>query len=64
MDAIGYVSVIGDRTEAIIDMWSRVKGDSLHAGTLIITGIVLVAIIIAFMAGRKKKKTKRRSVRR
>lgn len=54
----------GDRAEAMIDMWSRVKGDSLHAGTLIIAGTVLLAIIIAVIAGRKKKKTKRHSVRR
>ncbi|MCQ2127265.1 MAG: ABC transporter substrate-binding protein [Bacteroidaceae bacterium] len=53
----------GNRTEAMLDMWSRIKGDSLHTTTLIIIGIV-VALIIAFAAVRasgKNRKAKRKA---
>lgn len=53
----------GNRTEAMLDMWSRIKGDSLHTTTLIIIGVV-VALIIAFAAVRasgKNRKAKRKA---
>ena len=48
----------GDRAEAMIDMWSRVKGDSLNTGTLIVICAALVAIIAAVIISRKKKSKK------
>ncbi len=51
----------GDRAEAMIDMWSKVKGDSLNVTTIIIICAVLAAIFIAVLASRKKKKSHRRS---
>lgn len=49
----------GDRAEAMIDMWSRVKGDSLSASTLIIIGIVVIAILVGVILSRKKKRSRR-----
>lgn len=53
----------GDRAEAMVDMWSRVKGDSLNIGTLIIIGIVVIAVIAAMISSRKKKSKSYRSSR-
>ena len=53
----------GDRTENLLAMWSRVKGDSASTFTYILIGLVilgLVAGVIAANLGRKKKKTHRR----
>ena len=54
----------GDRAEAMVDMWSRVKGDSLNTTTIIILAVVVIAIIIATIARRSKKKTKGGRARR
>ena len=53
----------GDRAEAMVDMWSRVKGDSLNIGTLIIIGVVVIAVIAAMIGSRKKKSKSHRSSR-
>lgn len=45
----------GDRAEAMVDMWSRVKGDSLNAVAIISIGIVIVAIVIFTIMARRKK---------
>ena len=53
----------GNRTEAVMDMWSRVKGDSLHTNIIIIIAVAAVAII-AFIVARSisnRKKSQRRS---
>lgn len=54
----------GDRVEAMVDMWSRVKGDSLSASTLIIIGVVVLAIIAAVIYNRSRKSKGRRPARR
>lgn len=51
----------GNRTEAMLDMWSRIKGDSLHTLTLIIIAFAVIAII-AF--GVSKAVGKNRKARR
>lgn len=54
----------GDRTEAMLDMWSRIKGDSLNMGMLLIVAatviIILVLVTINVMKKSKSKKKKSR----
>lgn len=54
----------GDRTEAMLDMWSRIKGDSLNIGMLLIVAatvvIIVVLVIINIMKKSKNKKKKSR----
>ena len=54
----------GDRTEAMLDMWSRIKGDSLNMGMLLIVAatvvIIVVLVIINIMKKSKSKKKKSR----
>lgn len=53
----------GNRTQAVLDMWSRVKGDSLHSSMkILIAAIAVIAIaFIAFKAAGRNKKNKRRA---
>lgn len=53
----------GDRTEQMLDMWSRVKGDNANTTSYVIFGIVVVAVIAAVVMGaikRQKKGKKKR----
>lgn len=54
----------GDRTEAMLDMWSRIKGDSLNIGMLLFVAatvvIIVVLVIINIMKKSKNKKKKSR----
>lgn len=54
----------GERVEAMIDMWSRVKGDSLNIITLIIIGIVITFIITWFILKKRKKNKKRNRIKK
>ena len=46
----------GDRTENLLAMWSRVKGDNAGTITYIIIGIAIVALIIGYIVSKNKKK--------
>lgn len=48
----------GDRTEQMLDMWSRVKGDNANAMTYVIIGVVAVAVIVAAVMSMLKKRKK------
>lgn len=51
----------GDRTEAMLDMWSRIKGDSLNIGMLlIVAGTVIIIIVLVIMNVVKKSKSKKK----
>lgn len=52
----------GNRTEAMLDMWSRLKGDSLNSVMIIIVAIVLVCIVAFFVI--KSRKNSKMSKRR
>lgn len=52
----------GDRTEALLAMWSRVKGDNASRFTYVIIGMAIFALLAGFFAANRKKK--RRSSRR
>ena len=54
----------GDRTEALLAMWSRVKGDNASALTYVIIALTLLAIILAMIFSRRKKSRRRKSSRR
>ncbi len=54
----------GDRTEALLGMWSRVKGDNASALTYVIIALTLLAIILAMIFSRRKKSRRRKSSRR
>lgn len=51
----------GDKTEAMLDMWSRIKGDSLGLGMIIIVASTAAIIVILIISGiMKKSKSKKR----
>jgi spermidine/putrescine transport system substrate-binding protein len=60
----------GDKTEDMLAMWSRVKGDNLSAGMVIFICVILALIIVVFVLQaiknkrqrdlQRKKKSKRR----
>src|SRR5574344_236522 len=50
-----------DRTEAMLDMWSRIKGDSLNATSLILVGIVVIAIIASVILKKRKNRNKKKN---
>lgn len=56
----------GNRTEAMLDMWSRVKGDSLSVVTIIVLAVVLLAIVgfVLYKRSAKNSKKKKSSTRR
>ena len=59
----GMMHDSGDRTDALLAMWSRVKGDNASTSTYIILGlaVVLLAVFLFLRAkGKKRKRTYRR----
>jgi spermidine/putrescine transport system substrate-binding protein len=56
----------GDKTEDMLAMWSRVKGDNLSMGLVIFILVVLALIVIAIVArviNRKHQRDKQRKKR-
>ena len=54
----------GDRADALISMWSRIKGDQASAMTVIVIGGVVAALIIFALVKRAQSKRKSRGRRR
>ena len=50
----------GDRTKEMLEMWSRIKGDSMGTWVYIVIGVVIIAAIATALSSRQKK-TKRSS---
>lgn len=53
----------GERTSALLEMWSRVKGDSANVMTYVIVGALLLVLVVAIalrMRGSRRKKHSRR----
>ncbi len=53
----------GDRTANLLEMWSRVKGDSANVMTYVIVGALVLVLVVAValrMRGSKRKKHARR----
>ncbi|MCQ2178885.1 MAG: ABC transporter substrate-binding protein [Bacteroidales bacterium] len=51
----GMLHDSGSRTEALQEMWSRVKGDSASAWTYMIIGVAVIGIVAVAIGGRNKK---------
>ena len=49
----------GERTPELVAMWSRVKGENANGMTLVVVGIVLVAMVALLVIRGNKKKNKR-----
>lgn len=51
----------GERTKEMLEMWNRIKGDSMSVWVYIVIGVVLLAAIVAAVSAKKKnaKKTKK-----
>ena len=60
MRNLGMMHDTADRTEALLQMWSRVKGDSATGYTYIVLGVTLIAIA-AFVFFNKSSKKRRKS---
>ena len=52
----GMMHDSGERTQALLDMWTRVKGDSASTFTYIIIGIAIVALLGGVVVGNLRKK--------
>ncbi len=53
----------GERTSALLEMWSRVKGDSANVMTYVIVGALVLVLVVAIalrMRGSRRKKHSRR----
>lgn len=53
----------GDRTEQMLEMWSRVKGDNINTGIILICACALIGLLALAFARRSKRSKKRRSKR-
>ncbi len=53
----------GNRTEQMLEMWSRVKGDNINTGIIIICACALIGLLALAFARRSKRSKKRRSKR-
>lgn len=53
----------GNRTEQMLEMWSRVKGDNINTGIIIICACALIGLLALAFTRRSKRSKKRRSKR-
>ncbi len=59
----GVLHNTGDRTEDLLAMWTRVKGDNASTFTFVLLGIAIVALLAGFFASKNRKNSRRRSKR-
>ena len=59
----GVLHDTGDRTEDLLAMWTRVKGDNASTFTFVLLGIAIVALLAGFFASKNCKNSRRRSKR-
>ena len=45
----------GDRTKDMLEMWNRIKGDSMSAWVYAVIGVLALAAIVAAIASKRKK---------
>ena len=63
IERCGMLHDNGDRTSNLLEMWSRVKGDSANVMTYVIVGALVLVLVVAValrMRGSKRKKHARR----
>ena len=56
MEHCGMMHDSGDRTEELLKMWSRVKGDNAGYFTYVCIALAAVAVIVAAVLGSRRKK--------
>lgn len=54
----------GDRTQALLEMWSRVKGNNMDITTIVILVIAVLAVAAAIMSRAKKNSRHKKSPRK
>ena len=59
MARLGMMHDNGDRTEELLKMWSRVKGDNAGYFTYICIGVAVLALIAFLIFNSLKKKGKK-----
>lgn len=64
IDRCGVLHDNGERTEALLKMWSRVKGDSASVWTYVVIGaiavLLIVAVVVRLKSNKRGKHTKKR----
>ena len=63
IDRCALMHDCADQTEAMVEMWSRVKGDSLNVRMIVVISCVIVAFVVVY-ATRKLRNYRRRARRR
>ena len=63
IDRCALMHDCADKTEAMVDMWSRVKGDSLNTKMIIIISTVIGLLLLLYLS-RKYQKYHRKKLRR
>lgn len=54
----------GDRTEALLAMWSRIKGDNAGNSTYIIIGAAIISLLAGFFFANRNKRKKKSPTRK
>lgn len=52
----GVLHDTGDRTDALLAMWTRVKGDNANTFTYVLTGVVIAALIAGYFFSKTRRK--------
>ena len=60
IDRCGMMHDSGDRTENLLAMWSRVKGDNAGTLTYVIIAVAVIALVAGYLLSKKKKSHGRR----
>lgn len=60
----GVLHDTGDRTEELLAMWTRVKGDNANTFTYVLLGIAIVALLAGFFASKSRKRSQHYRKRR
>ena len=47
---------MGDGTQALLDMWTRVKGDNASTFTYVLIGVVIAALLAGYLFSKMRKK--------
>ncbi|MBQ1618521.1 MAG: ABC transporter substrate-binding protein [Bacteroidales bacterium] len=59
IERCGVLHDTGDRTEDLLAMWTRVKGDNASTFTYVLIGIVVAALIAGYLFSKRKKSHRR-----
>ena len=60
IERCGVLHDTGERTEDLLAMWTRVKGDSATSFTYILLGLAIAALLAGFFASKARRKSRKR----